>query len=56
VPKLLCLGKWIVKGGGIRRKSMIVIIGVSGEEGECKEDSNINAGDRRRKDENLENE
>jgi len=41
---------------GIRRTSVIVIIGLSGEEGECKDNNNVSAGDRRRKDENLENE
>jgi len=41
---------------GIRRESMIVMIGLSGEEGECEDNNNNNnAGDRRRKDESLEN-
>ena len=55
VPKRLCR-KMDSKMRGIRRTSVIVIIGLSGEEGECKDNNNVSAGDRRRKDENLENE
>ena len=51
--------KTVSKRRGIRRKIMIVIIGLRGEEGECKDNNNNNNNNvryRRRRDENLEKE